>query len=151
MDYDIELTELPDQTAAVVHGDVTAEEIGPFIGQGLEKVSAALSRAGGFPAGPPFARYDMLGDRFAIDVGFPCTASGVDGGDVRMTQLPAGLAARTLHVGSFSAVAGAYAALEEWMRNHGYEAAGTPWETYLDGPDVPAPRTVVTWPITGRG
>jgi len=151
MDYDIELTTLNDQAAAVVHGEVAPDEIGPFIGQGLEKVSAALSQVGAFPVGPPFARYDMLGERFAIDVGFPCGASGVDGGDVRMTQLPAGLAARTMHVGSYRAVAGAYAALEQWIRDNGYQPAGMPWESYLDGPDAEKPRTVITWPIEGRG
>ena len=151
MEYDIEVTTLSDQLAAIVHGEVTANEIGPFIGQGLEKVSAALSQVGALPVGPPFARYDMLGDRFAIDVGFPCGAPSVDGGDVLMTQLPAGLAARTMHIGSYRAVAGAYGALEKWISEHGYQPAGMPWETYLDGPEVMNPRTVITWPIERRG
>ena len=151
MEYDIELTELKDQTAAVVHGEVPVDAIGPFVGQALEKVMAALSQAGAFPVGPPFARFDMHEDTFVVDAGFPCGGSALDGGDVRMTHLPAGLAAQTTHIGSYRAVAGAYGALEEWIREHGYQPAGMPWETYLDGPEVMNPRTIITWPIEGRG
>jgi len=153
MDYEVTLTELAAQHAAVVHGEVAMGSVGPFIGQALEKVTAALSHSGTFPVGPPFARYDMLGDRFAIDAGFPCGSPSLDGdGDgVRMITLPGGLAATTTHAGPFDQVGGAYRALERWMRDNGYEPAGGPWETYLDGPEAARPRTVVTWPCEGRG
>lgn len=117
MEYDIELTELKDQAAAVVHGEVPVDAIGPFVGQAFEKVMAALSQAGAFPVGPPFARFDMHDDTFVVDAGFPC------GGG----------------------------ALEEWIREHGDQPDGMPWEAYLDGPEVMNPRTVITWPIEGRG
>ena len=60
-------------------------------------------------------------------------------------------ATTTLHRGGYEQVAAAYSALEQWMRDNGYEPAGAPWETYLDGPDVAEPRTVITWPCEGRG
>jgi hypothetical protein len=30
----------------------------------------------------------------------------------------------------------------------GHRPTGAPWETYLDGPEVPEPRTTVAWPCT---
>lgn len=146
MDYHVTLKELHDQPAAVVHGEVGVEEIGPFVNEAFGKVMASLASAGFSPAGPPFARYDMHDSRFAVDAGFPCMHRHVDGGEVRMTHLPAGLAATTLHVGSYSDVSSAYTALQQWMRDNDYEPAGAPWETYLDGPDAEKPRTLITWP-----
>lgn len=151
MDYHVTLTELHDQPAVVVHGEVPMGGIGQFTVKALEKVMTTLAQAGAFPVGPPFARYDMHDGMFIVDAGFPCDAKDIDGDGVHPTHLPAGLAATTLHRGGYEQVAAAYSALEQWMRDNGYEPAGAPWETYLDGPDVAEPRTVITWPCEGRG
>ena len=151
MEYDVTLTELSPQSAVVVHGEVPMGSIGPFIGKALEKVMTTLTQAGAFPVGPPFARYDMHDGMFIVDAGFPCDARSIDGDGVQPMVLPAGLAATTLHRGGYDKVSAAYTALERWMRDNGYEPAGAPWETYLDGPEVSEPRTVITWPCEGRG
>ena len=151
MDYHVTLTELHDQPAVVVHGEVPMGGVGPFISKALERVMTKLSQAGAFPVGPPFARYDMHDGMFMIDAGFPCDATHVDGDGVHPMHLPAGLAVTTLHRGGYEQVSAAYTALQQWMRDNGYEPAGAPWETYLDSPEVPEPRTVITWPCEGRG
>ena len=56
---------------------------------------------------------------------------------------------RTLQVGraeAVGAVAAAYEAGAQWMTENGYEPAGDPWESYLDGPEVAEPRTAVFMP-----
>ena len=45
-------------------------------------------------------------------------------------------------------VAAAYAAIEAWFATSGHRPTGAPWDTYLYGPEVPQPRTTVTWPCS---
>lgn len=151
MDYEITLAEITEQPAAIVSADVSHEGIGAFVSQAFERVLASVTASGGFPVGPPFARYEFTPDGFHVEAGFPCSdGGGPADGLVRIT-LPGGLAATTTHVGPYQGVAAAYQALESWLRDNGYAPTGAPWESYLDGPEAVQPRTVVTWPCEGRG
>ena len=51
--------------------------------------------------------------------------------------------ATVMNVGPYDSVPPAYFAIEQWMSDNGHVAGGRPWESYLDGPDVPEPRTLV--------
>jgi effector-binding domain-containing protein len=55
-----------------------------------------------------------------------------------------------LYQGDYAGVGSAYEAVERWLAEHGYVSAGTPWESYLDGPEVAQPRTVVQVPCVPR-
>ena len=71
----------------------------------------------------------------------------VSGGPgVETVELPGGPAARTLHAGRYAEVGRAYRTLQDWVVDNGYVARDQPWETYLDEPDVPVPRTLVYLP-----
>lgn len=144
MAYDVEVVERQRDDAAVVRGRVAHTEVGAFIGPALGEVMAAL---GTVPVtGPPFCKIDMDGDAFLLEVGFPIERAIEPSGRVHPSRLPAGLVATTMHVGAYQDVPAAYGALEEWMAGNGYVAVGPPWESYLDGPEVAAPRTMVCWP-----
>jgi effector-binding domain-containing protein len=149
MDYEISVTELEPQDTAVVCGRVAMDGIPDFLGRAFGAVIAAVGGPGGV-AGPPFARYDMAEGGFDVEAGFPVgdkdRVNGTAGADVVASTLPGGHAVVTMHVGSYDRLADAYAALEAWLPANGYRIAGAPWETYLDGPEVAEPRTVVTWP-----
>ena len=51
-----------------------------------------------------------------------------------------------MNVGSYEGVAATYAAVSDWLSEHGYAASGDAWESYLDGPEVPEPRTLISVP-----
>jgi effector-binding domain-containing protein len=51
-----------------------------------------------------------------------------------------------VHVGQWPELGEAYAEVARWMAEHGVVSAGDPWETYLDGPEAPVHRTVLTFP-----
>ncbi len=72
-------------------------------------------------------------------------------GEVEAFELPGGLIASTLHVGSYSKLSEAYEAIAQQAKDAGYEidARGPSWEEYLSEPDVPPEetRTVVYWPV----
>lgn len=71
-------------------------------------------------------------------------------GRVVASSLPVGPAVEVLHTGPYSAVPAAYRAAEDWLADNGWEPAGPPWESYLDGPEVAAPRTLLHVPCRRR-
>lgn len=151
MEYTVELTTTQPQPAAVVTAEVAHGEIGAFVGRAFGQVMQALQGQGLFPVGPPFARYDLRGDGFLIEAGFPTATPVAPTDDVHAAELPGGSAATCVHVGAYDSVAGAYHAIETWMAEQGCTPSGAPWESYLDGPEVAEPRTIVTWPCTTAG
>lgn len=85
------------------------------------------------------------------EIGFPCSGAVEPSGRVEPSDLPAGPTARTTHVGPYEGVGAAYEAAIAWLAGQGYEVSGAPWECYLDGPEVPEPRTEVLVPCSPQG
>ena len=54
--------------------------------------------------------------------------------------------ARTMHVGAYDDVGEAYEAAISWLTDEGCVVTAAPGECYLDGPEVPEPRTEVFVP-----
>jgi hypothetical protein len=146
MTYVITLEQREQQPTAVVSGHVAHDGIAAFLGEAFGETLGAAGEAS--VAGPPFARYDLDGDGFSIEAGFPLVAPIAVAGRVTPSRLPGGTIATTMHVGSYMDLGAAYSALEEWIDENGYTAAGRPWEAYLDGPEVAEPRTLVCWPVS---
>lgn len=143
MDYDIDARELVEQPTAVCTTTLAVTEIGSWLGPTYASVAERLAAEGAGPVGPPFARYHLLGaGRFQIEAGFPALRPIADGAEVTAATLPGGPVAHTVHVGPYDAMEPAYEALEAWIRDHGYEANGDPWEVYLSDPIAePDPAT----------
>lgn len=144
MPYEIEIVERDEQDTAVVCGRVDHGGFPAFLGAAFGQVLAVVGTEA--VAGPPFCRMDMDGDVFLVEAGFPVTAPITPVGDVEASTLPGGTAATVLNTGPYESVAPAYFALEAWLRDHGWTPLGAPWESYLDGPEVAEPRTLVCWP-----
>jgi len=149
MTLQVEVIELPETATAVLRGHATGEGIAAFLGRAFSEVMAVLNRHGARAAGPPFARYQPTGDQgFDIEAGFPVDRTPVVDGQVEAGVLPGGPAARVLHVGAYSEIGPVYGATTRWLADHGYTPSGTAWESYLDGPEVAAPRTLLCIPCS---
>lgn len=142
----IEIVSIDPQHAVVVSDDVRQQDIGAFMGHAFGDVMAAMQQQGAHPTGMPFARYDMRGDGFHVEAGFPCEAEFIPNAGVHAIELPGGTAARTTYTGPYEGLGRAYQAVETWMSEEGVRPVSGPWESYLDGPEVAEPRTVITWP-----
>jgi effector-binding domain-containing protein len=156
----IHVEEIGEQAAAAVRTRCAPEDIGDFVGAAFGEVMGALGAQGLEPTGPPFSRYvmgeggmDALGQatEFDITAGFPCTSPVAPTGRVEPVTLPGGEAVVAMHVGPYTELGEAYAAVAAWMDEHGLEVRADPWEAYLDGPEVAAPRTQLTFPSRPRG
>jgi len=86
---------------------------------------------------------------FDTEAGLPFTGELLASGEVRVMELPAGKAAKTLHVGSYRTLSHEYPRLEAWLSDHDLRPGVGPWEVYLNGPATPAAelRTEVFWPV----
>lgn len=148
--YGVEIIELEAQPAAVVCAHVDVSELPAFLGSAFGDVLRVLSEQTRHPAGPPFARFRPASDGFDVEAGFPTDQPAHPAGRVAADELPGGPVARVLHTGDYQAVGAAYDAAYAWLTAHGYAPTGQPWESYLDGPEVPEPRTIVNVPCRER-
>jgi effector-binding domain-containing protein len=78
--------------------------------------------------------------QLTIDAGVEVFSRFAERGGVRRVTTPDGEAAATAHYGDYSAMAGAYAALEQWCAANGRRQAGVNWEVYGDWDDDPGKR-----------
>jgi effector-binding domain-containing protein len=142
----IQMVERGEEPAAVVCGHATAAELPAFLGGAFGEVMEQLGEQQIAVAGPPFARYRPTDGGFDVEAGFPAAAAVSPSGRVVAAILPGGSVARAVHRGDYSGVGQTYAEIEEWLLDQGQVCTGAPWESYLDGPDVPEPRTQVSFP-----
>jgi len=147
MTYQIATADLQEQQVACMHSRILPGELRAFLTAAYSRVPAATAQQGLGLDGPPYARYRFEKDgTIDVEAGFPVRGVIAPTGDVAPGTLPGGHVVSTLHVGAYDQVARAYDALETYLSKNGYEPAGAAWECYLDGPDVPEPRTKVYQP-----
>jgi effector-binding domain-containing protein len=124
--------------------------LGLFFAEIFPRLTSEIRAQGGTPAGAPFARY-FNEDRSAFDTeaGVPFTGTVTAPGEAKVSTLPGGEAAKTVHVGTYETLSEEYARLERWLRENGKSVGVGPWEVYIDDPDSTAHdrmRTEVYWP-----
>lgn len=147
MDYDVHLADLQRQPAAVIRAFVMPADLEQFLGEAFAEAMSTIARQGLRPVGPPFGRYvPQDGGGFELAVGFPVNGSVTATGRVTPDELPGGTVACTIHTGAYDEVGAAYTAATDWLDDNGFVATGPAWESYLDGPDEPHPRTQVFVP-----
>ncbi|MBP6525524.1 MAG: GyrI-like domain-containing protein [Dermatophilaceae bacterium] len=148
---DIQLTDIPSETVALVRRVVPMGDLTTFFGEAFERVAGAVPEAGGAIAGPPFGWYHgMPGETVDVAAGFPVVGDvhTPDGGVV-VTERPGGRAVVAVHVGPYDAMAVTYAEVQGWMAGRELTPRADMWEEYLSEPtgDPAGWRTRIVWPV----
>jgi effector-binding domain-containing protein len=151
MSYQIELIDRPAQPVLSRRTRSSVQDLPQALGQTYGAIAQHLGQLGEAPAGPPFtAYYNMDMQDLDVEIGFPVSRRLPGTGDIQPGEIPGGRAVTCLHVGPYHQVSAAYQALDEWMKAHGHEPSGAPYEMYLNDPAQTAPEaleTRVTFPI----
>lgn len=137
--YEIEDRVLVEQPTLVMRGKVAVQEMPDFLGKAYGAVETRAAEAGAGFAGPAFARYRALDERFEefeVEAGFPLVEPIEGDGHVFASNLPGGRAAATWHVGPYDELGSAYEAVMKWITERNRNPIGDPWETYHSDPMV---------------
>lgn len=153
MQTEVKLRERGRAIVLAKRANVRVREIGPTLGAAFGQVYGYLDNLGVRPTAPPFVIYHGMPGPF--DLPFEIEICAPLGGPIdppegwRLLDLPAGIFASVVHVGSYETVGAAYDELEAWIAEHGYAIHGAPREVYLSEPGTaPAEtRTVVELPV----
>lgn len=142
------------QPVLLIRRRVARSELQATFAEAFGTLFAHGQRAGLPIAGAPLARYLSTGPGlWTIEAAMPLVAATEAVGDMEPGSLPAGPLAVGLHAGPYEQLPDTHAAIERWIEERGFQAAGAPWESYLTDPaQHPDPkdwRTEVCWPLVG--
>ena len=156
MAYVVTVRKLQRRPAIIIKGTMRAEELPGFFGPAYGELYAYAGQHGVAPDGPPYARYPdiataEIGSQVTVEAGVTLQHAVEVTGRIEASELPGGDCAVTEHIGPYDQMEPGYQAIEAWMREHGREPAGGPWEVYYSDPaQEPDPqkwRTEIYWPL----
>ena len=151
MDDPIEIVELPPRRALTVRRKMPQSGLGAFFMEVFPRLRKSIVGQGATPSGPPFARYyNSDPAAFDTEAGLPFTGTVTATDGARVTTLPGGRAAKTIHIGAYETLSKEYRRIEAWCEEHGYRVGEGPWESYVDDAATTPHdkmRTEVFWPL----
>lgn len=132
MNLEFRTIQLQAQPCLGIRAKTTIDKLGAIMGPLFGEVYAYIRQGGPIPAGMPFSIYhSMEGDVVELECGMPVT-SQMDGmARVQPGELPCGTMATVTHTDPYEGLRNTWAALTQWIRSQGLEAAGAPWEVYV--------------------
>jgi effector-binding domain-containing protein len=151
MDEPIELVELQPRRALTVRRLMPQSGLGAFFMELYPRLRTTIVTQGATPSGPPFARYyNSDPAAFDTEAGIPFTGTVTAASGMRVTTLPGGRVAKTVHIGSYETLSKEYRRIEAYLEEHGLRGAEGPWESYVDDAATTPHdkvRTEVFWPL----
>jgi effector-binding domain-containing protein len=145
MSYQCEVKEQPPQPTLSIRTTTSVQALPQVLGQAYGAIAHYLGALGEQPAGAPFAAYyNMDMENLDVEIGIPVAKKLAGKDEIKAGELPGGKVATCLHVGPYSEVEPAYAALSEWIEANGYQPTGVAYEMYLNDPNQTPPQELQT-------
>lgn len=138
--YEVHVEQVSPRALAAVRAVTTQPELGTRIIELLDQVWPLLREQGTSTGHNVVVYHPGTAGELTIDAGVEVVTTFAERGAVRRVVTPAGEVAVAAHYGEYSAMAGAYAAIEQWCTANGREPAGVSWEVYGDWDDDPSRR-----------
>jgi effector-binding domain-containing protein len=152
MTYEFATHQIPTTGIISIRDQIVPDAFPAFLGGAFPELFEFVGRHGIATLGHPFVMYHAFGpDVIDAEVCVPVAAPGPTTDRIQARTLPATEVVRTLHIGPYEELGSAYAALTEWVSDHGFVSGAPVRERYLTGvtDDVPpsAYRTELDMPI----
>ncbi len=136
MPYDVLIKDEPDELVASIRRRVNFAKVGDTIPDGFRRLWECVEPVGHGEGMPGMVIYQMDGGVADIEMFVPVARPFDPSDEITVTTLPGGRMATTTHVGPYDGSGAAYAALGEWITEHGHHVVGPPREYYLNDPQV---------------
>jgi effector-binding domain-containing protein len=127
LSYDVRLAELASVTLAVVRRQVSRADLSAAVRDGCGR-AFAFARSHNLNPGRNVAVYWDGGIR--LDAGVELPGLFAEGEGIVRSATPGGLTALVTHIGPYSQLSAAHAAIREWCSSQGHRLAGPNWEIY---------------------
>lgn len=157
MTIEAQVEDRPALTMLMISRRTTREGIPAVLGECLQAVFGYVMKQGLALTGPAVARYPEVGmASLVIECGTTVAEppESEPEGEIEVVSIPAGPAAVTIHHGPYDELHTTYEALEAWLAENGYVAAGPPREVYLtdpgEHPDPATWQTEISQPVARR-
>jgi effector-binding domain-containing protein len=138
--YEVRAEQTDPRNLAAVRAVTTRQQLSTEIIRLLDQVWPLLREQGASTGHNVVVYHPGGAGTLTIDAGVEVFTSFSGNGAVREVSTPAGEAAVTAHYGEYAAMAGAYAAIEQWCAGNNRRPAGVNWEVYGDWHDDPSQR-----------
>ena len=138
--YEVRTEQVQPRALAAARATTSHRQLGADILRLLDKVWPVLREQGVRTGHNVVVYYRGHDGAFTIEAGVEAFTEFGGIGEIGPVSTPSGEVATTAHFGEYSAMAGAYAALEQWCTGNGRRPAGVSWEVYGDWDDDPARR-----------
>ena len=136
---------LPTRLALIIRARSSVQNLPNILGEAYGAIMAHLNELGETPSGPPFVIYYNLDMQdLDISIGFPVSKKLPEKNNMKMSQIDSGNYATTLHIGPYDEVESDYNALNQWIKENGYETLGPAIEFYLNDPREVGPENTQT-------
>jgi effector-binding domain-containing protein len=139
MNYEIHVKQVPAQVVVTHRCHAPLAGLRDAMHCTLGRIGATVEPRGA-ARGAPFAVYHnepFRPEDVDVEMGLPVAADATveESAGVHRRELPGGPVAYTVHVGPYSTIGAAYAALYAWVEREGHRPLGPAREIYIVGPD----------------
>ena len=138
---DIEVLYRLEQPVLYISTKTNVNNLPNAIGESFVKLGAFLEDSVELLTDIPFVAFpgyeNMDENNMSVVVGFPISRKLQGRGEIQSSVLPEGKIIFCMHRGDYGGMGPLYQDMADWIKENGYESAGTCYEYYYNGPNFP--------------
>lgn len=140
----IEVLKQMEQPTLTIRTRARVGDLPRLIGESYGKMALYLKELSEPMTDVPFVAYhNMDMQNLDVEIGFPVSRALPGKEDMKSGRIPEGEVIFCMHRGPYSEMESVYNEMAQWIVKNGYEAVGTAYEYYYNGPEFP-PNELLT-------
>lgn len=145
MSYKCELIVMEAQKTLCIRTRSSIQNLPEVIGKTYYEIIQYMDKLGESPSGVPYIGYfNMDMNDLDIEIGFPVSKDIPNKDNIKMSEIPEGKYASTIHKGSYSTLKDTYDVLMKWIEDNNLQGTYIGYEYYLNDPGETAEENLET-------